>query len=105
MIHSVHAKLKAQREGFEGFSLNKNKTLRRRWRNVAEITQLCERAEICEQRNNSPRWGRFNEQMEEMKNVAGRQPASWEISGVFVIFFNIGPMLPLLITPTNEGSR
>lgn len=38
MIHSVHAKLKAQREGFEGFSLNKNKTLRRRWRNVAEIT-------------------------------------------------------------------
>lgn len=43
--------------------------------------------------------------MEEMKNVAGRQAASWEISGIFVILFNIGPMLPLLITPTNEGSR
>lgn len=38
MIHIVHAKLKAHREGFEAFSLNKNKTLRRHWRNVAEIT-------------------------------------------------------------------
>lgn len=38
MIHIVHAKLKAQREGFEAFSPNKNKTLRRCWRNAAEIT-------------------------------------------------------------------
>lgn len=38
MFQIAHTKLKAQSEGFEGFSRNKNKTLRRPWRDVAEIT-------------------------------------------------------------------
>ena len=55
MFQIVHAKLKAQREGFEGFSPNKNKTLCRHWRNIAEITpRYMKSAEMCERQDSSP---------------------------------------------------
>lgn len=89
MFQIVHTKLKAQGEGFEGFSLSKNKTLCRHRRNVAEITPryIGNRPRYGSGRTTAPprpRWGRFDEQMVETRNVAGRPAASREIS-VFMI--------------------
>lgn len=51
-----------------------------------------------------PKWGRFDGQVDEMRNVAGKKAASWEFLGVSVIQAVIGPMVSLQTTSTNEGS-